>query len=652
MQFVSDPDAPPLASSPLLLKIPTWFYGGKIAWTATNCIATLASVGTLVWLSYPEYIDNDGLHGINFLNVVEIVCVLLFTFDYIIRWLVTDMEKRWFMLDPANIVDLLSTLPFYLELILASFGIRADAIRIFFLFRCIRIIRLGRYHPALQIIFATMRESYRLLALLVVVVILCMGFTSTAFFFAERTEFDEANKVWMRRCPMHERLKREDVNCTQIAPYQSIPEAMYWSIIAMSTVGNAIDAPTTLLGRTIAGLTSICGVFFFAAPATVMATMYVLLRQREANEKQARKMDQRQTLAMKAQEELRRDLEKAFKSRNHRGLSKIIHKRLIKQVTTFEFEGVTRNIYEVSPQAIYVYEPLLGFVRSDEGDIKWEDDFNMTTAQRTLACSIIVDCDEARAAAKDALVAANLLDAEVANDENCMIGADPEADILCYHQHDCCYPNLTQVVQFNQLKTYQVYMRDSVPVRFVINMPHLYPSIDVIELLKETRLTVSLGLRKEILEMYVPLAIDNLMATRLIRELYEIAWKRPSDGHYLAYIHPADADMLLEGFCDQFIPTPTPGHVIIDPFVVDQQVLQALKSSFPSVRMEWIPAEAANAFFRGPHLGVGNDKDSDFLMEVNLTTLNQLDKLGFGERFRLQVSLCEIIRDDHQFQLS
>ena len=57
--------------------------------------------------------------------------------------------------------------------------------------------------------------------------------------------------------------------------FSSIPAAMWWSIITLTTVGYGDVAPVTSSGRIIAGLIAILGIGMFALPAGILGTGFL-----------------------------------------------------------------------------------------------------------------------------------------------------------------------------------------------------------------------------------------------------------------------------------------------------------------------------------------------------------------------------------------
>ena len=73
-------------------------------------------------------------------------------------------------------------------------------------------------------------------------------------------------------------------NEAQPDKFSNIPQAMWWSIITLTTVGYGDVFPVTLGGRFLAGLIAIMGIGLFALPAGILGSGFVeeIRRGREA----------------------------------------------------------------------------------------------------------------------------------------------------------------------------------------------------------------------------------------------------------------------------------------------------------------------------------------------------------------------------------
>ena len=64
-------------------------------------------------------------------------------------------------------------------------------------------------------------------------------------------------------------------NDAQPDDFSSIPEAMWWGIITLTTVGYGDASPITAAGRALAGLMAVLGIGLFALPAGILGSGFI-----------------------------------------------------------------------------------------------------------------------------------------------------------------------------------------------------------------------------------------------------------------------------------------------------------------------------------------------------------------------------------------
>ena len=184
----------------------------------------------------------------------EILSVCIFSVEYILRlWSCTTNPsyaaplagRLRFAKKPLIIFDLLAVLPFYLPFL----GLDLRFIRALRLFRLFRVAKLGRYSQALQTfgrIFAMKKEElFMIIFLLLLLIILA----SSLMYFAE---YDAQPEV-----------------------FSSIPHAMWWSIITLTTVGYGDVYPVTAIGKVLAAIIALLGIGMFALPTGILGAAFV-----------------------------------------------------------------------------------------------------------------------------------------------------------------------------------------------------------------------------------------------------------------------------------------------------------------------------------------------------------------------------------------
>ena len=196
----------------------------------------------------------------------EVFSVAIFTIEYLARvWSSIDLEdasdsspvvgRIKYMLSPLALIDLIAILPFYLSLYL-TFDLR-------FLrgLRLLRLFKLTRYSPALgALLDVVQKESEALLAAMVVLVILLVM---------------SAGGIYILE------------NDLQPETFGSIPSAMWWAIVTLTTVGYGDVTPLTTMGKVFGGVIGLLGIGMIALPAAIMASGFaenVRSRKRKYNQ--------------------------------------------------------------------------------------------------------------------------------------------------------------------------------------------------------------------------------------------------------------------------------------------------------------------------------------------------------------------------------
>jgi len=185
----------------------------------------------------------------------EIGSVVIFTVEYLLRlWSSTENERFHgtvkgrirFALSPLAVIDLLAILPFYLPMLIP---IDLRLLRLLRLFRVLRLLKIGRYSDSLRMFGIAFRESKEELAIVSFVLVILLILVSSGMYYAE-----------------HE---------VQPESFSSIPAAMWWGIITLTTVGYGDTYPLTPLGKALGAAVAILGIGMFAIPAAILSSAFV-----------------------------------------------------------------------------------------------------------------------------------------------------------------------------------------------------------------------------------------------------------------------------------------------------------------------------------------------------------------------------------------
>jgi voltage-gated potassium channel len=187
-------------------------------------------------------------------GAIETVSVWLFTVEYVLRlWVAVDEPhghyrhplrgRLRYLLTPMALIDLLAILPYWIgHLIAADPGIAV-------LLRVLRLFKMVRFSGAFEMIGAVLtRERRSLLACGSTVAIILVLLATLAYLAEHDAQPDK---------------------------FGSIPAAMYWGLVTLTTVGYGDLAPVTPLGRVVGGVGVVLGVLCFAMPAGILASGFI-----------------------------------------------------------------------------------------------------------------------------------------------------------------------------------------------------------------------------------------------------------------------------------------------------------------------------------------------------------------------------------------
>eukprot|EP01012_Entosiphon_sulcatum_P013801 TRINITY_DN18994_c0_g1_i1.p2 TRINITY_DN18994_c0_g1~~TRINITY_DN18994_c0_g1_i1.p2 ORF type:complete len:454 (+),score=83.59 TRINITY_DN18994_c0_g1_i1:1845-3206(+) len=250
-------------SSRAAAVLSAFLFAIVVAATAAICMETVPRWNPDVFPSYKTlWFTLDAL------------VTAFFTLELALRFAVAERKLRFF-LNFFNFIDLLSIIPFYVELGLDSRHQSFRVVRVVRLFRVFRVLKLARTSGTSGLVLGrVLRMSAPALTIPAFFLILGMVIISAALYFAEQGDYDEAQAKYLisdSDCEARPKYLLGKVKCPKIeSNFLSIPDTMWWAITTMTTVGYGDLVPRTRWGKAIASVGMFVGIVFLAMPLTIV----------------------------------------------------------------------------------------------------------------------------------------------------------------------------------------------------------------------------------------------------------------------------------------------------------------------------------------------------------------------------------------------
>ncbi|XP_052752652.1 potassium voltage-gated channel protein Shaker isoform X1 [Galleria mellonella] len=213
--------------------------------------------------------------------LIETLCIIWFTFELIVRFLACPNKFNFFR-DVMNIIDIIAIIPYFITLATVvaeeedtlnlprapvspqdkstNQAMSLAILRVIRLVRVFRIFKLSRHSKGLQILGRTLKASMRELGLLIFFLFIGVVLFSSAVYFAEAG--------------------------SENSFFKSIPDAFWWAVVTMTTVGYGDMTPVGVWGKIVGSLCAIAGVLTIALPVPVIVSNFNYFYHRETDQEE------------------------------------------------------------------------------------------------------------------------------------------------------------------------------------------------------------------------------------------------------------------------------------------------------------------------------------------------------------------------------
>ena len=185
--------------------------------------------------------------------VLDAIAVFIFSMEYIFRLYSCvenpELQNRFaarfnYARRPIVIIDFLAIVPFFLESLLNQL----IDLRFLRIFRLMRLLKLTRYTTSTGTLTKALQREWPVIAASTFIMLLLVILTASLGFLFE-----------------HE---------AQPDKFENIPQAIYWAVITLASVGYGDISPVTPVGRLMTIVMALVGIGIFAVPAAILSTAF------------------------------------------------------------------------------------------------------------------------------------------------------------------------------------------------------------------------------------------------------------------------------------------------------------------------------------------------------------------------------------------
>lgn len=184
-----------------------------------------------------------------FFDFFEKFSLAVFTVEYFTRfWVIAEIDdsktawqnrKEW-LFSTGSLIDFVAIFPAYLNFFVPM------NLRLLIVLRLLRLFKLTRYFLALRILLNVIKREKESFKAVIFILLILIILAASGIYAVE--------------------------NKAQPEEFESIPKAMWWAVVTLTTVGYGDVTPVTMIGKFLGAMITILGVGLAALPAGILAS--------------------------------------------------------------------------------------------------------------------------------------------------------------------------------------------------------------------------------------------------------------------------------------------------------------------------------------------------------------------------------------------
>ena len=237
----SDPHVPHRPLAPWRRRLHKVIFGTETSAGKAFDVALLLAIVISVLAVLLESVSGIRQEWGPLLRALEWGFTIAFTVEYLLR-LICVSRPAVYARSFFGVVDLLAVLPTYLSVVVAG-SQSLLVIRGLRLLRAFRILKLSQFLGEADVLVRALKASRAKVTVFLGAVLTLVLIIGAAMYMIEG----------------------------EASGFTSIPRAVYWAIVTMTTVGYGDIAPATAIGQTLAAMVMILGYSIIAVPTGIVS---------------------------------------------------------------------------------------------------------------------------------------------------------------------------------------------------------------------------------------------------------------------------------------------------------------------------------------------------------------------------------------------